>query len=279
MYFQAELRASVFEAIEEEDRSLEHEENVTPALLGSCNDRAKQLHASSVGKLLTALICDYFEWAQLDHTLKVYLPECNLPRGFWRSELKENLGLLYESDDRNDRENGPLLLQVLETFLKSENALGSTTRSNPSKVPSEGASTSASDDSIYISDRRSRRPSASLAGSAVPQGRFGQASSESQKNSGHGNASERTSDGSSYDYLDMGASLKASSSVAFAGTSKENSSFTNMRKEDDVWKYHADDQVDVLKASDALENIKLDRKARNLTSSWRNNDGGGIESD
>lgn len=30
------------------------------------------------GRLLTALICEYLDWAQLNHTLKVYLPECNL---------------------------------------------------------------------------------------------------------------------------------------------------------------------------------------------------------
>lgn len=47
--FQAELRASVFEAIEEEDRVVEKEDGVPPALLGSCNDRAKQLHASPSG--------------------------------------------------------------------------------------------------------------------------------------------------------------------------------------------------------------------------------------
>lgn len=32
------------------------------------------------GRLLTALICEYMDWAQLNHTLKVYLPECNLVR-------------------------------------------------------------------------------------------------------------------------------------------------------------------------------------------------------
>lgn len=30
------------------------------------------------GRLLTALICEYLDWASLNHTLKVYLPECNL---------------------------------------------------------------------------------------------------------------------------------------------------------------------------------------------------------
>lgn len=47
----AELRASVFEAIEEEDRVVEREEGLPPALLGSCNDRAKELHASPSGSL------------------------------------------------------------------------------------------------------------------------------------------------------------------------------------------------------------------------------------
>ncbi|KAL0340019.1 UNVERIFIED_CONTAM: protein TONNEAU 1b [Sesamum radiatum] len=41
----AELRAGLFEAIEEEDRVVEKEE-LPPALLGSCSDRAKQLHNS-----------------------------------------------------------------------------------------------------------------------------------------------------------------------------------------------------------------------------------------
>lgn len=56
---QAELRASVFEAIEEEDRAIEKEEGLPPALLGSCNDRAKQLHASPSGPLplLSSLSC------------------------------------------------------------------------------------------------------------------------------------------------------------------------------------------------------------------------------
>lgn len=48
---QAELRAGVFEAIEDEDRAVENEDCLPPALLGSCNDRAKQLHASSSGSL------------------------------------------------------------------------------------------------------------------------------------------------------------------------------------------------------------------------------------
>lgn len=32
----------------------------------------------NAGRLLAALICEYLDWAQLNHTSKVYIPECNL---------------------------------------------------------------------------------------------------------------------------------------------------------------------------------------------------------
>jgi hypothetical protein len=46
------LRANVFAAIEEEDRSMENEENPVFALLGACNERAKELHASPTGLII-----------------------------------------------------------------------------------------------------------------------------------------------------------------------------------------------------------------------------------
>lgn len=49
----------MFEAIEEEDRVIEKEEGLPPALLGSCNDRAKQLHASPSGSLSLSI---YLNW-------------------------------------------------------------------------------------------------------------------------------------------------------------------------------------------------------------------------
>ena len=59
---QAELRASVFEAIEEEDQATENEDGAPPALLGSCNDRAKQLHASPSGSFNVFILSS---WAKL----------------------------------------------------------------------------------------------------------------------------------------------------------------------------------------------------------------------
>ncbi|VVB14803.1 unnamed protein product [Arabis nemorensis] len=51
IFDEAELAtASVFEAIEEEDQVIENNEGLSPALLSSCSDRARDLHASpSVG--------------------------------------------------------------------------------------------------------------------------------------------------------------------------------------------------------------------------------------
>lgn len=42
------------------------------------------------------------------------------------------------------------------------------------------------------------------------------------------------------------------------------------RKDDYNWRYESDElSEDVVQASAAFENIQLDRKARNLTTSWR----------
>ncbi|KAL0403447.1 UNVERIFIED_CONTAM: protein TONNEAU 1a [Sesamum radiatum] len=161
--FTAELRASVFEAIEEEDKVIEKEEGLPPALLGSCNEQAKQLHNSPSGRLLTALICEYLDWAQLNHTLKVYLPECNLPKDSWKNELKEFSNKNGYDLNRNG-DSGPLLLDVLEGFLKYENLTqgrGSNRRSTtpePESLPN-------------VEARNIRRPSpSSVAGGLPPLG-------------------------------------------------------------------------------------------------------------
>eukprot|EP01018_Ginkgo_biloba_P018378 Gb_04802 [translate_table: standard] len=271
----AELRASVFEAIEDEDRALENEDGASSALLGSCNDRAKQLHASPSGRLLTALICEYLEWAQLGHTLKVYLPECNLARGFWKSELREKFGAKFEADSSKDGESGPLLMEVLETYLKLEqqNSSGNPSKGNTRRTAAESASTSGPDDSLSNVERHLRRPSASLAGGLPPLGRLApisQSSAGSLRNSGLGNPPDRMTDANSSDLFDLGGNRKANSSIPFAGTSRENGSLPALRKEDHGWRYNDEEHSeDVLRASNALENIQLDRKTRSLTSSWR----------
>ncbi|XP_074286731.1 protein TONNEAU 1b-like isoform X1 [Silene latifolia] len=220
----AELRASVFEAIEEEDRVVEKDEGLPPALLGSCNDRAKQLHASPSGRLLTALICEYLDWAQLNHTLKVYLPECNLPKDFWKAELKE-FSSKNGYDLSQNGESGPVLLDVLEGFLKFENL---------SQARGSGSN---------LESRNTRRPSpssSSIAGGLPPLVRTLPGSQ----------ATERRAGSSSY------------------------------RKDDYNWRYEGDElPEDVIRASAAMENLQLDRKTRNLTSSWRHGGDGNADDD
>ncbi|KAM7492120.1 hypothetical protein LguiA_035041 [Lonicera macranthoides] len=223
----AELRASVFEAIEEEDKAIEKDEGLPPALLGSCNDRAKQLHASPSGRLLTALICEYMDWAQLNHTLKVYSPECNLQPDSWKSELNDFSSKNGYDLNRNG-DSGPLLLDVLEGFLKYENlsqARGSTGR----RLTTPETELFSSSDSW-----NSRRPSSSaMAGGLPPLGRPVPASQASDRRGG--------------------------------------SSMSGYRKDEYNWRYDSDElPEEVIRASSALENLQLDRKARNLTSSWRN---------
>ncbi|KAK6136206.1 hypothetical protein DH2020_010641 [Rehmannia glutinosa] len=221
----AELRASVFEAIEEEDRVVEKEEGLPPALLGSCNDRAKQLHNSPSGRLLTALICEYLDWAQLNHTLKVYLPECNLPKESWKSELKDFSSKNGYDLNRNG-DSGPLLLDVLEGFLKYEN-LSQGRGSNRRLTTPDAESLS------NLEARTMRRPSSSsVAGGLPPLGRPLPASQSSDRRAG--------------------------------------SSTSGYRKDEYNWRYDNDElPEDVVRASTALENLQLDRKARNLTTSWR----------
>ncbi|PKI74638.1 hypothetical protein CRG98_004965 [Punica granatum] len=208
----AELRASVFEAIEEEDRVVESE-GLPPALLGSCNERAKQLHASPSGRLLTALICEYLDWAQLSHTLKVYQPECNLQKDSWKSELKEFSSKNGYDLNRNG-DSAPLLLDVLEGFLKYENLTKGRSTGRRGGNPEESMSN--------IESRNVRRPSSSsVAGGLPPLGR------------------------------------------------RAGSSTSGYRKDDYNWRYDNDEPEDIIRASAALENLQLDRKARNLTTSWR----------
>lgn len=225
----AELRASVFEAIEEEDRVIEKDEGLPPALLGSCNDRAKQLHASPSGRLLTALICEYLDWAQLNHTLKVYLPECNLPKDSWKAELKEFSNKNGYDLNRNG-ESGPVLLDVLEGFLKFESL--SQARGTGRRLAAENESSS------NLESRNMRRPSSSstVAGGLPPLVRPLPGSQASERRAGSSTSSYRRYDG---------------------------------------------DELpdDVIRASAALENLQLDRKTRNLTSSWRHGGDGVGEDD
>ncbi|XP_047337250.1 protein TONNEAU 1a-like [Impatiens glandulifera] len=233
----AELRASVFEAIEEEDRAIEKDEDSPPALLGSCNDQAKKLHATAFGRLLTALVCEYLDWAQLNNTIKVYLPECNLQKDTWKSELKDFSSKNGYDINRTGDSGAPLLLHVLEGFLNYENLLQS------SGGAGRRLATNENEPSSNLESRNTRRPaSSSVVGGLPPLGRFVPASHVSDRRAG--------------------------------------SSTSGYRKDEYNYRYDNDELPDdVIRASTALENLQLDRKERNLTSSWRHGADGMTEDD
>lgn len=139
----AELRANIFQAIEEQDHVTEREGGENFALLGQCNERAKQLHSTPAGKLLTGLLCEYLEWCKLDRTMDVYLPELNQEKPYSRFELEE---LLEIKNDKNgasgSTESRPLLLEVLEGYLKYETTLVKESHAIPSSTLARSSKTS-----------------------------------------------------------------------------------------------------------------------------------------
>ncbi|XP_047334955.1 protein TONNEAU 1a-like [Impatiens glandulifera] len=223
----AELRASVFEAIEEEDRAIEKDDGLPAALLGSCNDRAKRLHATAPGSLLTALVCEYLDWAQLNHTLKVYLPECNLQKDSWKSELKDFSS--KNGYDLNKTGDSPLLLDVLEGFLKYEDSQNL----SQSRGAGRRLAINENEPASNLESRNTRRPtSSSVVGGLPPLGRSIPASHASDRRAGSSTSGYRKDE-------------------------------YNWRYEND------ESPDDVIRASADMENLQLGRKAKNLTSSWR----------
>jgi hypothetical protein len=49
------------------------------------------LDTTFAGKLLMALVCEYFEWCELEHTLKVFLPELNQVLSYFPQNLSNVL--------------------------------------------------------------------------------------------------------------------------------------------------------------------------------------------
>ncbi|XP_040205819.1 centrosomal protein 43 [Rana temporaria] len=106
----AELRASVFMALEEQERA----EN-KPALV---NERLRQFLNSREGRLVAGLVTDFLQHFHLDFTLAVLQPEANLPSTpNNRAEVAGELGL------PEAEKGGPLLLELIRSFQGRQNGL------------------------------------------------------------------------------------------------------------------------------------------------------------
>ncbi|XP_073531575.1 centrosomal protein 43 [Phyllobates terribilis] len=102
----AELRASVFLALEEQEES-------KPALI---NERLRQFLATSDGRLLACLLTDFLQHFHLDFTLAVLQPEACLPSTpDQRASAARELGLSVSE--------APLLLELLRLRRQREAAV------------------------------------------------------------------------------------------------------------------------------------------------------------
>lgn len=101
----AELRASVFLALEEQESVM----NPEPLL----NKTVKQYLANSEGKLLFSLVREFLEYFGLDYTISVYDPETYFGKEYnyiGRNKLCEKLGI---------ESNEPLLGEILKNSMNS----------------------------------------------------------------------------------------------------------------------------------------------------------------
>ncbi|XP_076686607.1 uncharacterized protein LOC143378630 isoform X1 [Andrena cerasifolii] len=101
----AELRASVFLALEEQESVM----NPEPLL----NKTVKQYLANSEGKLLFSLVREFLEYFGLDYTISVYDPETYFGKEYnyvGRNKLCEELGI---------ESNEPLLGEILKNSMNS----------------------------------------------------------------------------------------------------------------------------------------------------------------
>mmetsp|Transcript_6454 Transcript_6454/g.10027 ORF Transcript_6454/g.10027 Transcript_6454/m.10027 type:complete len:440 (-) Transcript_6454:797-2116(-) len=101
----AELRASVFTAIDEQEK-------VSGVYLE--NPLVQKLLSSHEGRVAVDLIREFLEFYELDYTLSVLVPEANLPEHYAGREA-----ILKEIRLRPDpKQNRPLLVEVFDAFLK-----------------------------------------------------------------------------------------------------------------------------------------------------------------
>ncbi|KAL0303069.1 UNVERIFIED_CONTAM: protein TONNEAU 1a [Sesamum radiatum] len=147
------------------------------------------------------------------------------PKDSWKSELKEFSSKNGYDLNRNG-DSGPLLLDVLEGYLKYENL-------SQGRGSNRRLATADAESLPNLEARNMRRPSSSsVAGGLPPLGRPLPVSQSSERRAG--------------------------------------SSTSGYRKDEYNWRYDNEElPEDVIRASAALENLQLDRKARNLTTSWR----------
>ncbi|KAM4694261.1 centrosomal protein 43 [Discoglossus pictus] len=123
----AELRASVFLALEEQERC----ENKTSLV----NESLKKFLNTRDGRLIVSLFTEFLKFFNLDFTLAVFQPEgCLGSVTDDRSHLSRDLGIVESESTKN----GPLLLDLVKKWrLKDKLISGGEQNDKPISVPKE----------------------------------------------------------------------------------------------------------------------------------------------
>eukprot|EP00062_Callorhinchus_milii_P000052 gi/632935025/ref/XP_007887404.1/ PREDICTED: FGFR1 oncogene partner [Callorhinchus milii] len=107
--FQAELRAAVFLALEEQEKV----ENKTPLV----NENLKKFLNTKDGRLVASLVTDFLQFFNLDFTLAVFQPEASTFTGLeGRENVAQELGI-HESEGMK---GAPILLEVMRRSRQKE---------------------------------------------------------------------------------------------------------------------------------------------------------------
>ncbi|XP_014650848.1 PREDICTED: FGFR1 oncogene partner [Ceratotherium simum simum] len=106
---QAELRAAVFLALEEQEKV----ENKTPLV----NESLKKFLNTKDGRLVASLVAEFLQFFHLDFTLAVFQPETSTFQGLeGRENLARDLGII----EAEGTVGGPLLLEVIRRCQQKE---------------------------------------------------------------------------------------------------------------------------------------------------------------
>ncbi|NXI25353.1 FR1OP protein, partial [Sterrhoptilus dennistouni] len=133
---QAELRAAVFLALEEQEKV----ENKAPLV----NESLKSFLGTKDGRLVAGLVAEFLRFFNLDFTLAVFQPESSTLNGLdGRENLARDLGIM----EAEGTVGGPLLLEVVRKCQQKKTAGGEVILSDsqgPTSKSSDGRSSARS---------------------------------------------------------------------------------------------------------------------------------------
>ncbi|KAF4658673.1 hypothetical protein FOL47_007885 [Perkinsus chesapeaki] len=119
----AQLRSCVYKAIESDD------------YMNEKNPGAKLLSDNPNGALVAELVAEFLEFYHLSHSLRIYVPELNLPRfRLSRRELEQECGLTVQTDPSQS-----LLQHLVAVALNTPASCGSPIGESPPQRSSPGA--------------------------------------------------------------------------------------------------------------------------------------------